>query len=83
MLLEKTRAKVRFTEGENRSNSDEEEKLFLRQSHDLDLQSTEQARNCMIEEQQKVKENPREYYGFSFDLQKALPYSKISIACLL
>ena len=34
----------------------------------------------MAEDQQKSKENPREYYGFSYGLQIALPFSKLSVS---
>ena len=40
--------------------------------HDLHLNSAELARKTFQEDIQKAKDNPSEYYGFTFDLQKAL-----------
>ncbi|EZA54507.1 hypothetical protein X777_05486 [Ooceraea biroi] len=62
------------------ASSNEEEKLHFRQQHDLHLKSAEQARKCLKDDQKKAVENPEEYYAFSFDLQKALPYLKLSVS---
>ncbi|XP_046820766.1 uncharacterized protein LOC124425043 [Vespa crabro] len=72
--------KCDLLKGKLEASSNEEENLHLRQSHDLHLQNVKRARNCLIEDQKKSKENPREYYGISFDLQKALPYPKLSVS---
>ncbi|XP_047347879.1 uncharacterized protein LOC124948386 isoform X2 [Vespa velutina] len=69
-----------FFYGKIEASSNEEEKLHLRQSHDIHLQNIERAKNYLAEDQKKSKENPREYYGILFDLQKALPYPKLSVS---
>lgn len=75
-----TYQKCDLLKGKIEACSNEEEKLHFRQSHYLHLQNAKSARNCLAEEQKKAKENPREYYGFSFDLQKTLPYPKLSVS---
>ena len=72
--------KCDLLKGKIEACNNEEEKLHLKESHDVHLQNAERARNCLAEDQRKAKENSREYYGFSFDLQKALPYPKLSVS---
>uniref|UniRef100_A0A1B0GDR9 Uncharacterized protein n=1 Tax=Glossina morsitans morsitans TaxID=37546 RepID=A0A1B0GDR9_GLOMM len=58
MLLKNTHAKnAIYLKGEIEACSNEEEKLHLRQSHELRLQSAERARNCLAVGQKKAKEN--------------------------
>uniref|UniRef100_A0A1B0G4R6 Uncharacterized protein n=1 Tax=Glossina morsitans morsitans TaxID=37546 RepID=A0A1B0G4R6_GLOMM len=59
--------------------SNEEENLHFRRNRDFILQNAERASNCLAEYQKEAKENPREH-GLSFDLQKALPYPKLSVS---
>ena len=48
--------------------------------HDSHLNSAEQARKSLTDDIQKVKDNPSECYGFTFDLQKAVSYPKLSVS---
>ena len=48
--------------------------------HNSHLNSTEQARKILSDDIQRAKDNPSEYYGFTFDLQKALAYPKLSVS---
>uniref|UniRef100_A0A1A9ZWJ4 Uncharacterized protein n=1 Tax=Glossina pallidipes TaxID=7398 RepID=A0A1A9ZWJ4_GLOPL len=50
--------------------SNAEEKLHVRQSHDLHLQNGERARNCLAENQEKAKEIPRHSVNFENGLSQ-------------
>ena len=62
------------------ASSNEDEKLHLMEIHNSHLNSAEQARKILSDDIQRAKDNPSEYYGFTFDLQKALPYPKLSVS---
>ena len=62
------------------ASSNEDEKLQLMQIHDSHLKSAEKARQSLKDDNEKAKDNPSEYYGFTFDLQKPLPYPKLSVS---
>uniref|UniRef100_A0A1B0BGB8 Uncharacterized protein n=1 Tax=Glossina palpalis gambiensis TaxID=67801 RepID=A0A1B0BGB8_9MUSC len=66
--------------GKIEARSNEEEKFYLRQSHDIDSQNAERARGLgRTEDQKTAKGNPWGYCGFSLNLQKALLYPKIFV----
>ena len=44
--------------------------------HDIYLKLTESARNALKQDQERVSSNPSYCLGFSFDLQKTLPFPK-------
>ncbi|KAI9575063.1 hypothetical protein GQX74_015516 [Glossina fuscipes] len=62
------------------ASSNEDERLHLMEIHDSNLNSAEQARKSLTDDIQEAKDNPSEYYGFTFDLQKALSYQKLSVS---
>ncbi|KAI4482021.1 hypothetical protein M0804_009040 [Polistes exclamans] len=62
----------------NSSNNDEE-KNKLTEEHDVHLRLAESARNSLKQAQEQVSRNS-DYFAFSFDLQKALPYPKLTTA---
>ncbi|XP_054734742.1 uncharacterized protein LOC129242214 [Anastrepha obliqua] len=62
------------------ASSNEDEKLHLMEIRDSHLISAEQARKSLTDDIQKAKDNPSEYYAFTFDLQKALAYPKLSVS---
>ena len=49
-------------------------------NHDSHLNSAEETRKSLTDDIQNTKDIPSEYYGFTFDLQKALSYSKLSVS---
>ncbi|KYM87988.1 hypothetical protein ALC53_03206 [Atta colombica] len=53
---------------------------ILVQSHDLHLKNVELARKALQEDKILASKNLDKYFAFSFDLQKALPYSKLSVS---
>uniref|UniRef100_A0A1B0BZH4 Uncharacterized protein n=1 Tax=Glossina palpalis gambiensis TaxID=67801 RepID=A0A1B0BZH4_9MUSC len=61
------------------ASSNEDEKLHLMEIHDSHLNSAEQASKSLTDDIRKAKDNPSEYYGFTFDLKKALSYPKLSV----
>ena len=61
------------------TNSDEE-KATLVQRHDIHLKNAELARKALQEDKILATENPERYFTFSFDLQKALSYPKLSVS---
>lgn len=48
------------------------------EEHDIHLKLAESARNALKQDQERVSSNPSHYFGFSFDLQKALPFPKLT-----
>ena len=49
-------------------------------NHDSHLNSAEETRKSLTDDIQNTKDIPSEYYGFTFDLQKALSYTKLSFS---
>jgi len=62
------------------TTTDDEEKTTLVQSHDVHLKNAELARKTLQEDKILTSKNPDKYFAFSFDLQKALPYPKLSVS---
>jgi hypothetical protein len=60
-----------------KSSTNNEEKTDLKQ-HDIHLRDAELARRSLQEDQEKASRNPDG--NFSFDLQKALSYPKLSVS---
>ena len=60
------------------ASSNEDEKLHLMEIHDSHLNSAEQDNKSLTDDIQKY--NPSEYYGFIFDLRKALSHAKVSVS---
>lgn len=52
----------------------------ITEEHDVHLKNAESARKCMQEDKILASQNPDRYFAFSFDLQKALPYPKLSVS---
>ena len=48
------------------------------EEHDVHLRLTESTRNSLKEDQDQVSRNSDYYFSFAFDLQKALPYPKLT-----
>lgn len=46
------------------------------EEHDIHLKLAESARNALKQDQKRVSSNSSHHFGFSFDLQKALPFPK-------
>jgi len=44
------------------------------------LKNAELARKALQEDKILASKNPDKYFAFSFDLQKALPYPKLSVS---
>ena len=61
------------------TNSDEE-KATLVQRHEVHLKNAELARKALQEDKILATENPERHFAFSFDLQKALTYPKLSVS---
>lgn len=66
----------------------EKENTFLcasthREEHSIHLSNAELARKCLKEDQNLASKNSDNYFAFSFDLQKALPYPKLSVSVAL
>ena len=62
------------------TTNSEEEKATLVQRHDVHLKNAKLARKALQEDKILATENPERYFAFSFDLQKALPYPKLSVS---
>jgi hypothetical protein len=62
-----------------KASTNNEEKTDLKQ-HDIHLRDDELARRSLQEDQERASRNPDEYFAFTFDLQKALPYPKLSVS---
>jgi hypothetical protein len=58
---------------------DPEKKKKIEIEHEVHLRKAEAARNILKDLREKCKENPK-VYGLSFDLQKALPFPKLSVS---
>ena len=50
------------------------------EEHNVYLKLAESARNALKQDQQRVSSDPSHYFGFSFDLQKVLPFPKLTIS---
>jgi len=61
-----------------KASNDDEEKNKLTEEHDVHLRLAESARNSLKQDQEQVSRNSDYYFAFSFDLQKALPYPKLT-----
>lgn len=61
-----------------KASNNEEEKNKLTEEHDVHLRLAESARNSLKQAQEQVSRNSDYYFAFSFDLQKALPYPKLT-----
>lgn len=57
--------------------TDEEEKAKLQQDHELHLRKSEKAREAMKADTEKSA-NDHSYYTFTFDLEKSLPFPKLT-----
>ena len=55
-------------------------KRRLVQKHDVHLKNAKLARKALQEDKILATESPVRYFAFSFDLQKALPYPKLSVS---
>lgn len=75
-----TCAKCDFLNMKIMTTTDDEEKTILVQRHDVHLQDAELARKALQEDKILASKNPDKYFAFSFDLQKALPYPKLSVS---
>nr|XP_012148112.1 PREDICTED: uncharacterized protein LOC105663491 [Megachile rotundata] len=75
-----TCAKCDFLNMKIKTTTDDEEKTILVQKHDVHLQDAELARKALQEDKILASKNPDKYFAFSFDLQKALPYPKLSVS---
>ncbi|XP_072763725.1 uncharacterized protein [Anoplolepis gracilipes] len=75
-----TCAKCDFLNMKIKTTTDDEEKTILVERHDVHLQNAELARKALQEDKILASENPDTYFAFSFDLQKALPYPKLSVS---
>ena len=53
-------------------------KKKLTEEHDVHLRLAESAKNSLKEDQEQVSRNSDYYFSFSFDLQKPLPYPKLT-----
>lgn len=62
------------------SATTEKERAKLQETRDLHLQKAELARNTLKDDQKTAMEDPDHFFAFSFDLQKALPYPKLSVS---
>lgn len=61
-----------------KASENHEEQKKLMEEHDIHLKLAESARNALKQDQERVSSNPSHYFGFSFDLQKALPLPKLT-----
>lgn len=72
--------KCDFFKSKVNATTNEEEKCLITQDHDLHLEKAEKARNCLKSDQDLIGSDPDCYFGFTFDLQKALPYPKLTVS---
>lgn len=75
-----TCAKCDFLNMKIKTITDDEEKMLLVERHDVHLQNAELSRKALQEDKILASENPDKYFAFTFDLQKALPYPKLSVS---
>lgn len=57
-----------------------EEKENLTEEHNIHLRCAELARKSLKEDKDLARNNPNVYFAFSFDLEKALPFPKLSVS---
>lgn len=63
-----------------KATTDANEKSSLLEEHNIHLEKAELARKALKEDQNLASMNPDKYFAFSFDLQKALPYPKLTVS---
>ncbi|KAF8783392.1 hypothetical protein HNY73_013557 [Argiope bruennichi] len=56
-----------------------QEQQNLREQYEMHLINSEMARKSLHEDRNMVANNPENYFAFSFDLQKTLPYPKLTV----
>ncbi|KAI4482024.1 hypothetical protein M0804_009043 [Polistes exclamans] len=80
LLRKDTCAKCDILNMKIKTTTDDDEKIILVERHDVHLQNAELSRKALQEDKILASENPDEYFAFTFDLEKALPYPKLSVS---
>jgi hypothetical protein len=60
------------------STNNEQKNIDLKQQHYIYVRNAESARSLQ-ENQERASRNPDEYFAFGFNLEKQLPYPKLSV----